>query len=444
MLNNITERRQLIRAYLIYAVCLLALITKLYGSEITGRILTIDLYTTSDWTEVDFANVKYYYLKDTLIVNEGNNAVKLGILSIEKKAYDTTLVHAQYEVCLTQELSGPTKFVIKKGAVGITKTILHMQNETLAIFKANETTNSYTIGREKLHAIPIQSFSVPSNPHIVRPMVLAFYYLWYDKNWLPNNSGRIANTPLSESYNSSDEKMLQKQIILAKNAGIDGFIISWWGKNSFIDSSLKKIIPICESLGFKFTLYLETTHSLEDLRNDVNYIETTYARSSSFIQFENKPVLFVFSRILDNLPMGSLPIVVPHFTLINYGFSYSSLQGFSGFHEYLPPGNDLITIKHKYLLASQIARQENKLMVVTVMPGYDARHINNYRYLINRDNGKFYKAIWETALSIKPDWVLVTSFNEWFEGTEIEPSKEYGDLYLRLTTHYAQLFKEKK
>lgn len=33
--------------------------------------------------------------------------------------------------------------------------------------------------------------------------------------------------------------------------------------------------------------------------------------------------------------------------------------------------------------------------------------------------------------------LLVTSFNEWHEGTEIEPSTEFGDAYLRLTEELA-------
>ena len=41
------------------------------------------------------------------------------------------------------------------------------------------------------------------------------------------------------------------------------------------------------------------------------------------------------------------------------------------------------------------------------------------------------------------DWVLIDSFNQWEIGTEIEPSREYGDLYLKLTAEQAARFKAK-
>ena len=34
-------------------------------------------------------------------------------------------------------------------------------------------------------------------------------------------------------------------------------------------------------------------------------------------------------------------------------------------------------------------------------------------------------------MAAQPDWVLITSWNEWFEGTSVEPSVEYGDLALQ-------------
>jgi hypothetical protein len=41
------------------------------------------------------------------------------------------------------------------------------------------------------------------------------------------------------------------------------------------------------------------------------------------------------------------------------------------------------------------------------------------------------------ARASKPQWILVTSFNEWHEGSEIEPSVEFGRTYLEITAEEA-------
>ena len=39
------------------------------------------------------------------------------------------------------------------------------------------------------------------------------------------------------------------------------------------------------------------------------------------------------------------------------------------------------------------------------------------------------------------DFLFVKSFNEWVEGTEIEPGVTYGDTYLNLTCQYANAYR---
>ena len=33
----------------------------------------------------------------------------------------------------------------------------------------------------------------------------------------------------------------------------------------------------------------------------------------------------------------------------------------------------------------------------------------------------------------RPDWIFIATWNEWWENTHIEPSRLYGDQYLRIT-----------
>ena len=50
----------------------------------------------------------------------------------------------------------------------------------------------------------------------------------------------------------------------------------------------------------------------------------------------------------------------------------------------------------------------------------------------------------EEAIKSKPDWVLITSWNEWHEGSEIEPSLEFDGKYVQLTFEFAPRFRAGK
>jgi hypothetical protein len=82
---------------------------------------------------------------------------------------------------------------------------------------------------------------------------------------------------------------------------------------------------------------------------------------------------------------------------------------------------------------------------LSVVPEYDERYIrpyNTYSPIFKTINGtSTYDWTWQTALNNKPDYVLITSWNEFFEGTAIEPSKEYGDKFLRSTKDWIKNFK---
>src|SRR5262245_49633689 len=48
---------------------------------------------------------------------------------------------------------------------------------------------------------------------------------------------------------------------------------------------------------------------------------------------------------------------------------------------------------------------------------------------------------WKAALTTRPDWVMVTSWNEWSENTQIETSELYGDFYRRRTAAWARRYR---
>jgi hypothetical protein len=77
------------------------------------------------------------------------------------------------------------------------------------------------------------------------------------------------------------------------------------------------------------------------------------------------------------------------------------------------------------------------------MPGYDDTRLGRGGGSVTpRNDGAFYRASFQGAIGSGPDWaILITSWNEWLEGHQIEPSQSYGDLYLQITAEYAAQYK---
>lgn len=84
-----------------------------------------------------------------------------------------------------------------------------------------------------------------------------------------------------------------------------------------------------------------------------------------------------------------------------------------------------------------------------VGPGYDHTAVRGRQPLIvDRKGGQFYAQSWERLLNYRPvrrpKLVMVETWNEFHEGTDVAPSREYGRQYVKLTRKYADLFHKGK
>jgi hypothetical protein len=97
----------------------------------------------------------------------------------------------------------------------------------------------------------------------------------------------------------------------------------------------------------------------------------------------------------------------------------------------------LQAVRGQFEAADRAARDHGMRLVPNVMPGYDDTPLRGTgRVTINRRRGDFQRECFAVAAPFVDDdqpMLLITSFNEWHEGTELEPSEEYGEKYLDLT-----------
>ncbi len=446
------------RVVLGFLMFLLTVVTagKLQGKNtVQGYPVTILIETTADWTDLQFNNTDFHYLGDTILTQ---NPVLIGILSLHKRAYDSTLTRAEFRIMFTQKLPKAIKFSIRKGGIGQTKIIfltpkqetiaeyIHtksipgdVQNQKNFVLSRKEIEKHYNIKQPILHYLGQNSLTLQT-----KKLVLAFYFPWYyPENWHWTGKLSIVHEPLLGLYSSSDRQTVQTHIEWAKQAGIDGFICSWWGINSVTDQNLKLIANLCQERDFKFTIYVEQAKNTADLRKSMGYLDSVYAEHANIIKLGNKPVIFMYQRVLDSIPLESLRLVKYNFATINYGYKISILQGFEGYHEFLPSYQSGKENEKFYRLARQVADSKGKIFAAPVLPGFNNCSLATPGTVIDRNKGKYYKKLWDAVIAAQPDWVLITSFNEWFEATEIEPSREHGDYYLKMTKQYAQKFKSK-
>ncbi|UCG59485.1 MAG: hypothetical protein JSU70_08220 [Phycisphaerales bacterium] len=306
--------------------------------------------------------------------------------------------------------------------------------------------------------------------------VMAFYYPWYGVPNGPGGAGRtvhwgridVANKDIAASthypslgaYDSHDPKLIDQHCRWAKDAHIDTLIVSWWGHNSYSDRAMDKILEACGKHNLNACIYYETVprpQTAQSAARDIVRVLNKYGSHSAHLKINGKPVVFVYGRTLQELGLlewrEAAKIINsdygPGATLVGDQFSYGSARVFDGLHTYntagslqgMDPPEARKWASDTYQSWVQLADKAGKISTVTVIPGYDDTKIRKPGLAVERYGGGLYRVQWEEAIKADPHWVLITSFNEWHEGSEIEPSHTDGRKYLALTAEYARSFK---
>lgn len=257
--------------------------------------------------------------------------------------------------------------------------------------------------------------------------VAIFYYAWYGtpardgawQHWNQNGHRPPADLysrfyPARGAYSSSDPAVVNAQMAEIAAAGVDEVIVSWWGRGSAEDKRLPLVLAAARRHHVTPAIHLEPYpgRSPATIVQDAAYLASLGIRDV-FVYHPRDIAAADWAAIHSQLP--------PSLRL----FAGTELVGFAaagrfdGFYTY-----DFINYGGaKFIRLCGQAHALHLLCAPSVGPGYDGVRAGEAPVLSGRRDGQTYDNLWTAALAAHPDLVTVTSYNEWGEGTEIEPAQ---------------------
>ncbi len=284
-------------------------------------------------------------------------------------------------------------------------------------------------------------------------LVLAFYYAWYDETtWtLP-----LPDKP-STPYRSADPATIARHVEEAQAAGIDALVLDWYGPqeaNNQTETNMRLLLDAAAAHGTRAALTVDIAgpfiNTVDDLRAALLAVRDRHAAHPAYLRVEGRPVLFFWRE--QSFPVETWAalrqeIDPDHAMLwIAEGLDTDYLQVFDGLYLYsvawsADPAPVLVRWGNE-VRSWSAAHGLFRYWVATVMPGYDDRVTGRADAFVRpRAEGAYYRETWRGAMESGADWVVLTSFNEWMEGTQIEPSVGYGTFYLDLTRELAAQYR---
>ena len=314
-----------------------------------------------------------------------------------------------------------------------------------------------------LFAIPSLMFAQESESSTKPPLILAHYMPWYTAkpfsdhwgwHWTMNHFDPEKKTdakrevaskfyPLIGPYDSGDPEVLEYHLLLMKLAGIDGVIVDWYGLTDFRDYAVlhrntTRLLQQCERLKMKFVICYEdqtipalmegnritATDRVSHAVKEIDWLGKYWFKSGSYVKLDGKPVLLSFGHAgltKEEWPrcLSSLQSPVAYFSQdirrdgAIGGFGWPSPRvGMQQVDRFLAQSKNW-----PQAIPAAFPRFDDIYHVAGVNAGYPR---------LPDSDGRTLKETLEKAISSRAPIIQVATWNDWGEGTQIEPSREFG------------------
>jgi hypothetical protein len=247
------------------------------------------------------------------------------------------------------------------------------------------------------------------------PIRAGFYYPWFPEAWRQQGKDPFAvDRPSVGYYDSSSAEVIAGHIDAMRYGGMQAGISSWWGRGKATDLRFPLLLKAAAGKPFRWSVYHEGEGqgdpSVSELTDDLTYLRDHYGKDPSYLRSGGRFVVFVYGDDTETCEM------VNRWRQANTVGAYVVLKVFSGFRD-CPAQPDGW---HQY--GPAVPTSSHLPYSVTVSPGFFKATEPAPR--LTRDLGRWERDV-QTMVASNAQFHLVTTFNEWGEGTAVESSTSW-------------------
>lgn len=284
----------------------------------------------------------------------------------------------------------------------------------------------------------------------------------------------VTTYPLTGPYDSSDPDAIEYQFLLMKLSGIDGIIVDWDGRriNRYRHDCLMTILPYLEKYDMKLIMcfeewcgywpkgtFADREAEIKAARDELCWMMETFMDKPFYgIVNGTKPIL-VFRKIPDQwfnpqewLTISEVFNDTPVRLIFDLGayqqFGNSAAGKFFWVGSFDPKTNssDLEFCKNVYtrFFTTRNKLVENEIVFGGVTPGFDDSPVwgwGNTARKAPRYDGKRFDLTWRMSIKKNVDVAQIVTWNDWNEGSQIEPCEKFGYKYLEMNKKYSAMYK---
>ena len=301
-------------------------------------------------------------------------------------------------------------------------------------------------------------------------LVGAYYYPWYGHDFHAGGGGYLREklvprqTPTLGKYDDRKNETIRQHLIWSHQANIGLWVISWEGPMARGDNTTLHNILNHENLSdMKIALFYETKLRTEEFRSgsnivsDIMYISRNYFNHPNYLRVNGRPVLVIYlSRTLSKkkllksftqkirkvaLQLGHKIYLIGDDDPATSSKSLNYLDAVTRYNVYGGVGRKtqagyagqekVDAYYNGQALWRENARSVGVGFVPAVTPGFNDRGVRTGNSPLSRklnstaEFGSLFRAMLERAIPLVDasvqNMLLVTSWNEWHEDTQIEP-----------------------